>query len=260
MDDAGGSTEGEAASDARKFGFRATSKATWETLRSDYLAYRQQLVEEMNAFQDSASKPATTHTSTASNEPPVPTRPEPILKVQNQPEVRIGSSLDNPDITLSSPYPYSCLLLIKNIHHETNKTTLKTLFGKTLADSNGGIDYVDFSKGMDTCYLRLSTPSLAQLLFDQFMSNAVVQTTGLDDAGSSISSSKEKGVKPIVVEIVSGRREEMYWQKVPEKIRRGAVEKAVRLQREAGAGNKEEDGGERQSGGGDNRPKKRRKR
>jgi hypothetical protein len=225
----------------------------------EYLVYRQQLVEEINAFQDSsASKSATIHTTTTASNEPVTTRMEPSLKVQKQPKVPTGSS-QNKVITLSSPYPYGCLLFIKNIHHETNKTTLKVFFGKALANASGGIDYVDFNKGMDTCYLRVSTPPSAQLLSDQFTSNVIVQTNGLDDTGSSILSSKQKDVKPIVVEVVSGRREEMYWQKVPERISRGAVEKAVKLQCKAGAGDKEEDGGERQPGG-DNRPKKRRKR
>lgn len=59
--------------------------------------------------------------------------------------------------TLASPYPLGCLLFVRNVHPETNKTTLKTLFssGLTAGGAEGGvlpegIDYVDFNKGMDS--------------------------------------------------------------------------------------------------------------
>jgi hypothetical protein len=45
----------------------------------------------------------------------------------------------------------------------------------------------------------------------------------LDDSGSPPSS----GEKEITIEVVEGTREELYWMKVPEKLRKQAVEKAV---------------------------------
>lgn len=36
-----------------------------------------------------------------------------------------------------------------------------------------------------------------------------------------------ENLKPIIMEVVDGAREELYWNKVPEKIRRQAVEKAM---------------------------------
>ncbi len=73
------------------------------------------------------------------------------------------------------------------------------------------------------CYLRLATPKHTTQLVAHFSDDPVVQTTGLDDTGSSPSANK----KAITVEVVDGTREELYWLKVPEKIRRQAVEKAV---------------------------------
>lgn len=51
-----------------------------------------------------------------------------------------------------------------------------------------------------------------------------MQTEGLDGAGSPGSDCARR---PLAVEAVGGEREELYWGKVPEKVRRLAVEKAV---------------------------------
>ncbi|KAF6764891.1 hypothetical protein DFP72DRAFT_325131 [Ephemerocybe angulata] len=66
----------------------------------------------------------------------------------------------------------------------------------------GGIDYVDFNKGMDTCYLRLSTPECAEVLSSHFDSTPTVQATGLDDTGTLASEGKD--MRPIHVEVVHG--------------------------------------------------------
>lgn len=50
-----------------------------------------------------------------------------------------------------------------------------------------------------------------------------MQSHGLDDAGTDLDADS----KPITVEIVQGRREQLYWEKVPEKVRRQAVQKAT---------------------------------
>ncbi|KAJ3532946.1 hypothetical protein NMY22_g7542 [Coprinellus aureogranulatus] len=259
----GRSTDGarsDSSIDARKFGFRTTSKARWEELRAEYLLYRQQLVDGINAFQDSSapavqsSSRLTYNTVTSRDQSGNEDAP---CKVQQ-----------TPAITLSSPYPYGCLLFIKNIHPETNKTTLKSLFGNLLSGTNGGIDYVDFNKGMDTCYLRLSTPSSAQALSSHLTSNPIIQISGLDDTGSpsstSMSDLAKNASKPIAVEVVLGTREQMYWEKVPEKVRRSAVEKAVQLKSGNGPGERNKkagDGGGQEDVGTDGkRPRKRRKR
>lgn len=56
-------------------------------------------------------------------------------------------------------YPPDCLIFVKNLHLGTNKTTLKSLFGRAFTDeggsstfstSGGEIDYVDYQKGMES--------------------------------------------------------------------------------------------------------------
>ena len=42
--------------------------------------------------------------------------------------------------------------------------------------------------------------------------------------------------KPVQVEVVTGEREAVYWEKVPEKVRRQAVEKAVGMKTNGGEG------------------------
>ena len=51
------------------------------------------------------------------------------------------------------------------------------------------------------------------------------QSNGLDDTGTTTDTKSNA----IAVELVVGKREEFYWEKVPEKIRRQAVEKAISL-------------------------------
>jgi hypothetical protein len=74
------------------------------------------------------------------------------------------------------------------------------------------------------CFLRLSTPQHAQLLVDHFAKHLHHQSHGLDEAGTRSLDAKEGS---ITTELVLGKREELYWQKVPEKVRKQAVQKAL---------------------------------
>ncbi|THU99683.1 hypothetical protein K435DRAFT_855429 [Dendrothele bispora CBS 962.96] len=157
-------------------------------------------------------------------------------------------------------YPTSCLVFVKNVHPSTNKTTLKKLFGRGFegfggavdgeegsaggageVGGGGGVDYVDFNKGMDTCYLRLTTSSHAQHLVSYFSdSDRIVQRDGLDDVGTSTrpesqqNKVKVKGREPIKAQLVLGRPEEVYWEKVPEKVRLEAVRRSRELAGDSG--------------------------
>ena len=55
----------------------------------------------------------------------------------------------------------------------------------------------------------------------------------MDGAGSASSASPATSASSptcaITPELVLGKREELYWEKVPEKVRRQAVEKALKL-------------------------------
>lgn len=77
------------------------------------------------------------------------------------------------------------------------------------------------------CYLRLASPHHAHTLVNYFSSKQVVQSSGLDDIGSP-----PTGKQHLTMELVQGKKEELYWEKVPEKVRRQAVQKAVSMQQQ----------------------------
>jgi len=101
------------------------------------------------------------------------------------------------------------------------------------------------------CYIRLSSPSHAEYFVHYFITHPTTQLSGLDGSGTLEGNS----TIPIKPELVVGKREELYWQKVPEKIRRQAVEKALEIINDAdgmiekdadlGAGGGREHGGNR---------------
>ncbi|KAG2141646.1 hypothetical protein BD769DRAFT_1626178 [Suillus cothurnatus] len=196
--------------EAFKFGFRTLPKACWDRLNEEYLAYRQRLINEL----------------ADANEPPHISPNPDVLDVAD--DVLEDTPPPPRNVTtMYSPYPFGCLVFARNLHIETNKTTLRALFAATFESSAvdpAGIDYVDFNKGMDSCYLRLASPEHGRILVDRFSSQPVVQSHGLDDIGKTPGASQ----KAITTEIIEGKKEEVYWEKVPEKVRRQAVEKAVK--------------------------------
>ncbi|KAJ3510064.1 hypothetical protein NLJ89_g4883 [Agrocybe chaxingu] len=254
---------------ARQFGLRAISKARWEALKAEYLLYRQQLVGELNQFQDAANEAAQRHGSSVSKEvtntdernvdhvnfrPAItssseekasesqayyPNMPQSVIRTcqttaeEHTRAVQVPSS---PSIHPGSRYPSGCLVFVRNVHPETNKTTLKTFFSQawklvmthTGGGSENALDYIDYTKNLDTCHIRLSTPSHASHLVEYFTAHPIAQTSGLDAAGTA---QDQPGSKPVEPELVLGKREGLYWDKVPEKVRKQAVEKALRLVR-----------------------------
>jgi hypothetical protein len=79
----------------------------------------------------------------------------------------------------------------------------------------------------------MATPSHARLLKDFFATRAISQAHGLDDAATTVTEPNEG--TPLVMEIVQGRKEEVYWERVPESVRRQAVQQAIkRREREDG--------------------------
>jgi hypothetical protein len=131
--------------EASKFGFRTLPKARWDRLNEEYLAYRQKLIDELaNA-----------------NEPPDIPHDSDVLGAA--PEDNLEDNVPTPPrnvTTMYSPYPFGCLVFARNLHLETNKTTLRALFTTAFESSPvdpAGIDYVDFSKGMDSVSFRYIT-------------------------------------------------------------------------------------------------------
>lgn len=190
--------------EAVKFGFRTLSKRRWDEMKDEYLAYRARLVKEIVAYEDEITV--------------IKRRRSPSPAISSIPPQTVESTLSS-----SSLFPPNCLVFVRNLHCETNKTTLRALFSKAFTTLPDGIDYVDFTKGMDSCYLRVATSEHVRALTDYFTQAKMAQTNGLDSEGRDVEA------KAITMETVGGRREEIYWEKVPAKVRREAVDKALRL-------------------------------
>jgi len=114
--------------DAHRYGVRVITKARWEELRDEYLAYRTQL---LNVVHEEDRK-----------------------CIQSKPGMAgpaLPPSLSNgPHSTVTQDYPCGCLVFARNIHTETNKTTLRKLFSSAIGFPQDVLDYVDFNKGMDS--------------------------------------------------------------------------------------------------------------
>ncbi|KAF8589649.1 hypothetical protein K439DRAFT_1383226 [Ramaria rubella] len=189
--------------EAVKFGVRALPKRKWDSLKAEYLAHRQRLLSQV--AENETGPEVSVETSFL--KPDIKKAPSPQLQVEEM-------SQDQS----SNWYPHNCLIFVRNIHHETNKTTLRALFSAPLS-SKGAVDYVDFNKGIDTCYLRLAAPTYATQLISHFAVTSVAQQDALDQTGSVVTQERPG----IELELVKGKREELYWDKVPEKVRNAAL-------------------------------------
>ncbi|KAF9516821.1 hypothetical protein BS47DRAFT_607885 [Hydnum rufescens UP504] len=214
--------------DARRYGFRALKQKRWLVLKQEYLEYRQCLVDI-----PSPSKPSGSTAAAIDPEHAIESR----RSDQRAPAVLLEAhphSQPHADVFQDLPsYPHGCLAFIKNVHPETNKTTLKELLSAAFRqDGEAGtgqeVDYVDYLKGIDSCHVRLSQPALTTQLRDYFATHRVYQATGLDGAGVTISDA-DSGSKSIQVEIIQGRKEELYWAKVPDKVRATALLKIYQM-------------------------------
>ena len=117
--------------DAHKYGVRVIAKARWEELRDEYLAYRAQLLGAVHEEERKSGTGVQLRPGTAG--PALP------------------PSLSNtPRSTVTQDYPSGCLVFARNIHTETNKTTLRKLFSSATGFPPDVLDYVDFNKGMDS--------------------------------------------------------------------------------------------------------------
>ncbi|KAG9016108.1 hypothetical protein FRB93_011582 [Tulasnella sp. JGI-2019a] len=190
---------------ARKCGFRVLPKARWSELKAEYFKRRQEILA-LNSRTGSDPEPA---------------RIAPIKALPSRAVVAPMAVAPAPKRPHNGDgFPRGCLLFVRNLHPETNKTTLKKLLAQAFnAPSDGSeLTYVDFMKGADSCHIRIASSSFAPTLTKFFSAQRLVQTGALDDQGASDGSGQ-----PIQVEIVEGRREEIYWEKVPEKTRLAAM-------------------------------------
>ncbi|KAF7789463.1 hypothetical protein EIP86_000408 [Pleurotus ostreatoroseus] len=133
--------------EAIKFGFRVLEKAAWQRLNKEYIAYRQRLLDEITREESAAQVEYTT--STAADEPKT------SQATQEDP---------TPSMDPNAPFPQNCLVFVRNVHPETNKTTLRKLLSRAFEASgtenfSEAIDYVDFNKGMTSvgiCFLTIT--------------------------------------------------------------------------------------------------------
>ncbi|KAJ7589965.1 hypothetical protein C8J56DRAFT_936570 [Mycena floridula] len=227
------------AQEATTFGFRTLSKSRWENLKEEYLTYRAELVEEVVQAQDLERRAHSAIIPQPAPSPRAAGPPQPISSSSAPPQPQ--------SMSLSSTFPSNCLVFARNVHPETNKTTLKALFGQAFPGDDNGMDYIDFSKGLDTCHLRLAAPRYANVLVEYFAKHLLRQSSGLDKTGTPTTNS------PLSLELVPNMPEELYWSKVPEKVRREAVAKAVRLTN----GNATKNDAEAEEGNGRKRRRKR---
>jgi len=162
-----GEDDGEAGQvfrEARKFGLRTISKSRWEELKAEYLLYRQQLVEEINQHQDKENALLRKDAQSSSDAATQPTA-RPYAGPSAEPVEQISALQKNhgqktPQFHTNSRYPPGCLVFVRNLHPETNKTTLKSLFSQAWSGDAGtgtanGLDYVDYTKNMDVVRIPL---------------------------------------------------------------------------------------------------------
>lgn len=141
--------------EARKAGFRALSKERWEALQSEYAEYRDALLRHVAA---SSSAPTQARVSTA------PAPAVVLLPSPNPPTPAVASvgrakyaSTSQPAETPPSYYPPGCVIFVRHIPQDTNKTALRARFSAVFADDDpAALDYVDYTKGLDSVRVSLS--------------------------------------------------------------------------------------------------------
>ncbi|KAI0029258.1 hypothetical protein K488DRAFT_56744 [Vararia minispora EC-137] len=197
--------------EGRKAGMRALAKGDWDRLQDEYIAHRAKLLANAASTADTPTVPFT-GTQKRRMSSPAPLRGSQSTVADNS-EDRLSG------LSPSAPFPPGCVARVRGIDPVTNKTALRALF----AAPGLAIDYVDYTKGLDYCYFRLSSADHANILAEN-----------VPDAGEDMK-----------VEVLRGKQEEVYWEQVPEKVRRQAVEKALaELARRDGEGQSEAGAGD----------------
>ncbi|GAA5908511.1 uncharacterized protein JCM6883_005570 [Sporobolomyces salmoneus] len=136
-------------------------------------------------------------------------------------------------LSIQGAYPQGCVLWVRNVHEKSSKTSLKALFGRLLDDlqegSGKGVEFVDYEKGLETCYIRFSSAPLAALTESHLLSTITYHLSR--DTLSPVDTLSEEDLKkaqeqdlrrPIAVEMLRGERERQYWASLPESTRKAA--------------------------------------
>ena len=139
----------DARSEAARFGLRALSQARWDELQAEYQERKARVMQEIAAYEDAQMAGIVHKMDSRERASPAPREATP-----SEPTITTPTS-SGPTLDASAPYSYGCLVFVRGVHIETNKTTLKTLFGRAV--DGEGIDYVDYAKGMDSVRSALHT-------------------------------------------------------------------------------------------------------
>jgi hypothetical protein len=141
--------------EARRAGFRTLSKEHWEALQAEYVAYRDDLLRHIAASSSSAA-PAVHHPPASTST--LPQGDEHLAHVQTEAPL------------LS--YPPGCVIFARHVPQDTNKTALRALFASLLVDGSSALDYVDYTKGLDS--VRLSFSHVHSVFSDMGICNKVL--------------------------------------------------------------------------------------
>ncbi|KAF8257340.1 hypothetical protein EI94DRAFT_1818159 [Lactarius quietus] len=137
------------------------SNERWDVLQAEYVEYRESLLRHMAV--DTVTTPNTTP--------------------------NMYSSPDEPE-RASGPK--------SRTRRELAATALRTLFSALLANPSA-LDYIDSTKGLDSCYFRLTAPDHAQALLE-----------------AALPKQGDASVQDLELELLEGRQE-VYLENVPEK-------------------------------------------
>lgn len=129
--------------EATSFGFRCLSMRKWEKMKVEYLDLQQKLLSKTIA-----SNQPSRHALASSTRPTTASR---SLYNSEKCDIPEDASPYQPPPPPNASYPRDCLLFVKHVHHETNKTTLKHLFASAIGANASAdiVDYVDYTKGLD---------------------------------------------------------------------------------------------------------------
>jgi hypothetical protein len=146
--------------EARKAGFRTLSKERWEALQAEYVEYRDALLGRIAA---SSSASASCSTAPAA---PIPTAPTDNVTGASG-KARLQHASEAP-----LNFPPGCVIFARQVPQDTNKTALRAQFSALFADSSStALDYVDYTKGLDTVRLPLlSVPTSYNVSFRTVLS------------------------------------------------------------------------------------------
>ena len=118
-------------------------RSQWTKLKDEYLEHQKHMKE----------------TSLPETERSLQTPPVSSHQLPNKPKAIMTTTVSDLASTKRIPppptYPIGCLVFVKNVHQETNKTALRELFSAVFKNESADqklsqIDYVDYTRGLET--------------------------------------------------------------------------------------------------------------